>query len=89
MSVDLRKGGRLTDVELAILEFERSWWKYPGAKDTAVRERFGMTAPRYYQVLNALIDHPAALAFDAALVRRLTRLREQRVRQRSTRRVAC
>lgn len=54
-----------------------------------MRERFGMTAPRYYQVLNGLIDQPAALAFDAALVRRLTRLREQRVRQRSSRRIPC
>ncbi len=87
MSVDLRKRGRLTDRDLAILELERSWWRYPGAKDTAVREKFDMTPTRYYQVLNALIDRPESLEADAMLVRRLRRLRDERARQRSSRRL--
>ena len=45
-----------------ILAFERQWWKYAGAKEQAVRELFDMSATRYYQVLNTLIDSPAALA---------------------------
>jgi hypothetical protein len=76
----------LTDIEREILAFERQWWKYAGAKETTVRERFDMSSTRYYQVLNALIDRPEALAFDPMLVRRLTRLRAARQGQRSARR---
>ena len=47
-----------------ILAFERQWWKYAGAKEQAIRELFDMSATRYYQVLNELIDTPAALAAD-------------------------
>lgn len=65
-----------------MLEFERSWWKYPGAEETALLERFGWSMTRYYQVLNALIDTPAALAFDPLTVNWLRRLRHQRTAQR-------
>jgi hypothetical protein len=70
-----------------ILAFERQWWKYAGAKEQAIRELFDMSATRYYQVLNALIDNPAALAADPMLVKRLRRLRASRQRQRSARRL--
>jgi hypothetical protein len=70
-----------------ILSFERQWWKYAGAKEQAIRELFDMSATRYYQVLNALIDTPAALAADPMLVKRLRRLRASRQRQRSARRL--
>ena len=79
--------GGLSDRDRAILEFERQWWKYAGAKESAVREQFDMSATRYYQVLNALIDRPEALAADPLLVRRLRRLRSQRQRQRAARRL--
>ena len=77
----------LSDRDQAILAFERQWWKYAGAKETAVREQFDMSATRYYQVLNALIDRDEALAADPLLVRRLRRLRAARQRQRSARRL--
>jgi len=77
----------LSDRDREILDFERQWWKYAGAKETAVREKFDMSSTRYYQVLNALIDRPEALAADPLLVRRLRRLRSQRQRQRSARRL--
>ena len=48
-------------VTASILDFERQWWKYAGAKEQAVREKFDMSSTRYYQVLNALIDRPEAL----------------------------
>jgi hypothetical protein len=70
-----------------ILSFERQWWKYAGAKEQAIRELFDMSTTRYYQVLNALIDTPAALAADPMLVKRLRRLRASRQRQRSARRL--
>lgn len=73
----------LTDHEHAILDLERTWWKYPGAKETAVRDQFDLSMTRYYAALNTLIDQPAALAHDPMLVRRLRRLRDTRARQRS------
>jgi hypothetical protein len=77
----------LAQRDLAILAFERQWWKYAGAKESAVREKFDMSSTRYYQVLNALIDRPEALEHDPLLVRRLRRLRATRQRQRSARRL--
>jgi len=78
---------RLSERDEQILDFERHWWKYAGAKEAAVREKFDMSATRYYQVLNALIDKPEALEADPLLVRRLRRLRAARQRQRSARRL--
>ena len=80
-------GTGLSDRDLRILSFERQWWKYAGAKEQAIRELFDMSGTRYYQVLNALIDTPAALAADPLLVKRLRRLRASRQRQRSARRL--
>jgi hypothetical protein len=77
----------LSERDQEILAFERQWWKYAGAKEQAVREKFDMSSTRYYQVLNALIDRPEALAFDPLLVRRLRRLRAARQRARSARRL--
>jgi hypothetical protein len=77
----------LSDRDSHILEFERLWWKYAGAKEQAIREKFEMSTTRYYQVLNALIDRPEALAFDPLLVKRLRRLRSARQRMRSARRL--
>ena len=71
---------RLTERGRAILEFERRWWKHAGAKEQAIRDTFGVSATRYYQLLNALLDDPAALAFDPMLVGRLRRLRASRTR---------
>ncbi|ROS78779.1 DUF3263 domain-containing protein [Cellulomonas sp. PhB143] len=70
-----------------ILDFERQWWKYAGAKEEAVRDLFDMSATRYYQTLNALIDTEAALAYEPMLVKRLRRLRSTRHRARSARRL--
>lgn len=78
---------RLSERDQDILDFERQWWKYAGAKEAAVREKFDMSSTRYYQVLNALIDRSEALESDPLLVRRLRRLRSQRQRQRSARRL--
>ena len=80
-------GPALGERDREILEFERQWWKYAGAKETAIRESFDMSATRYYQVLNALIDRPDALVADPLLVRRLRRMRAERQRARSARRL--
>jgi hypothetical protein len=78
---------KLSARDVEILAFERQWWKFAGAKEQAVRDKFGMSATRYYQTLNALIDDPAALAHDPLLVKRLRRLREARQRSRSAKRL--
>jgi hypothetical protein len=70
-----------------ILAFERQWWQYAGAKEQAIKERFDLSPTRYYQVLNEIIDNPAALAEDPLLVRRLRRLRTSRQKTRSARRL--
>jgi hypothetical protein len=78
--------GGLSERESEILAFERSWWSVTGAKETAIRERFDLSAAAYYLLLGELIDSPAALTHDALLVRRLRRQRLARQRERSDRR---
>ena len=77
----------LSERDREIIAFERQWWKYAGAKEQAIRELFDMSATRYYQVLNLLIDSPIALAADPMLIKRLRRLRATRQRARSARRL--
>lgn len=77
----------LTRREHEVLSFERQWWKYAGAKEEAIKELFDMSATRYYQVLNALVDRPESLAADPMLVKRLRRLRASRQKARAARRL--
>ena len=74
--------GGLAHRERAILDFERTWWKEFGPKHRAIRARFGLSASRYYEVLDYLMDDPDALAHDPMLVKRLRRNRAARRRQR-------
>ncbi|HEV7212342.1 MAG TPA: DUF3263 domain-containing protein [Blastococcus sp.] len=76
-------GPELSRREHEMLTFERQWWRRAGAKETAIRDRFGVPPTRYYQVLNALVDRPEALEADPLLVQRLRRLRSVRQRKRS------
>lgn len=69
---------RLGARERAVLDFELRQWKHAGAKDEAIRDDFGMSATSYHQILNALLDDPAALAYRPALVLRLRRIRDAR-----------
>lgn len=79
--------GRLGDREREILAFEREWFKHPGSKERVVKERFGVSATRYYQILNALIDSAEAAEEDPMLVKRLQRMREARKRRRAAQRL--
>jgi hypothetical protein len=72
----------LTERELLILAFESKWWKHAGSKEQAIRDSFGISSTRYYQVLNGLLDNPAALEQDPVLIGRLRRLRSTRARTR-------
>jgi hypothetical protein len=75
----------LQDREMRILAFERRMWRSPGAKELQIRETFAISATRYYQLLNELIDRPEAAAFDPALVNRLRARRSRRAGRRSVR----
>ncbi|PNG20473.1 DUF3263 domain-containing protein [Streptomyces cahuitamycinicus] len=67
--------GRL---ERDVLALERRGFSGPGVKERAVREELGLAPVRYYQLLNALLDDPRALAHDPVTVNRLRRVRERR-----------
>ncbi|HTJ69075.1 MAG TPA: DUF3263 domain-containing protein [Actinospica sp.] len=69
---------RLAPRELAVLAFESRRFKNAGRKDQAIRDEFGISPTQYFQILNALLDDPAALAHAPTLVARLRRLREAR-----------
>ena len=69
--------------DLAMLAFERAWWRRGGMKEEAIREEFGISTARYYQLLGALIDTPAALQEDPMLVKRLQRIRDARAVRRA------
>lgn len=68
----------LTDREIAILDFERTPWDINGSKKSAIRERFGISPSRYYQIRDVLLDLPASLEYDPLLVRRLRKSRTKR-----------
>lgn len=80
--------GELDERDRDMLDFEREWWRYAGAKEQAIRARFDLSTTRYYELLNRLIDRDEAVAHDPMLVKRLRRLRAQRQRQRAARRAS-
>jgi hypothetical protein len=65
---DLVNSG-LSELETQILEFERTWWRHAGAKESSIKELF---------------NRPAALTAQPLLVKRLLRLRDQRTTTRSS-----
>ena len=74
----------LSEFEVKMLEFERSWWRHAGVKESSIKELFNLTPPAYYQLLNNLIDREEALMAEPILVKRLRRLRESRTVTRSS-----
>ena len=68
----------LDERDRAILDFEREWWERSGAKEDAIRQTFGLSPARYYQVLGTIMSSADALAYDPMLVKRLQRVREDR-----------
>lgn len=75
----------LSERDLAILAFESRYTRQGSAKEEAIREVFGLSAARYYQLLNAVIESPAAVRHDPMLVARLQRARDARVKARASR----
>jgi hypothetical protein len=78
----------LTEREMAMLDFAGRWYKYTGAQEQAMRDEFELSATRFWQVFNLLIERPAALAYAPTTVNRYRRLRAERQAARSLRRLA-
>ncbi len=86
-SMPFSNGAGLSELEIKMLDFERQWWRYAGAKESAIKELFDLTPPAYYQMLNNLIDREDAVLAEPILVKRLRRLRESRTAARSSTRL--
>ncbi len=87
MSQTAFRSAHLADDDARVLDFEDSWFTAEVPKEQAIMERFGISATKYYQRLNLLLDSEAALAYRPLLVKRLRRLRSQRQAARSSRRI--
>ncbi|GAA1493586.1 hypothetical protein GCM10009627_19320 [Curtobacterium herbarum] len=75
----------LTELAKHVLAFEHERARHDRTKEAEIRVEFDMSPTRYYQVLNRVIDSPAALAYDPQLVTRLQRLRRARTSARAAR----
>ena len=75
----------LSPRDRSILDFEREWWRHAGAKEEAIRETFGLSTARYYQILNVVIESENAVRYDPMLVGRLQRVRDSRTQARTSR----
>jgi hypothetical protein len=71
-----------SDRDRAVLDFERAAWQVEGPKEAAIRARLGISATRYYELLQRLCDMPAARAYDPLVILRLRRQRDRRRRAR-------
>jgi len=70
----------LSERELAMIQFEATWFTLDEDRHDAIRARFGCSVEEYNHELNRVIDHPASLLADPLVVRRLRRQRERRRR---------
>jgi hypothetical protein len=69
----------LSERDRRVLDFEGSWWEYPGPKDQAVRDYRDMSSTRYYQALRRLMDDEEAMLYAPLAVRRLRKMRSERL----------
>ncbi|TDN42567.1 uncharacterized protein DUF3263 [Curtobacterium flaccumfaciens] len=87
---DERSADQLSELAVHVLAFEherarQDRSRHDRTKEAEIRVEFEMSPARYYQVLNRVIDSPAALAYDPQLVSRLQRLRHARTSARAAR----
>jgi hypothetical protein len=72
----------LSDKDRDILDFEASWWNWPGPKARSIRTRLDVTPGAYYKRLSALVDSEDAKAHAPLVVLRLRRRRTERRKER-------
>ena len=78
----------LTDLKRHLLDFASLWWKYAGAQEQAIRDRFDLSGTAYWRKVNDLLDRPEALAYAPTTVKRLQRVRGERQQARLPRLLA-
>jgi len=66
----------LSAEDIAMLDFEKKWWRDRRVKNEIIRREFGVSPTIYFRRLSSLIDRPEALAYDPILVRSLLRRRD-------------
>jgi len=64
----------LTEQDKAMLDFAALWWRYAGAQEAEIRERFDCSPTRYWQRVHHLIGTPEAAVYAPATVNRLRRI---------------
>lgn len=69
--------------DLMALRLAAAPYKYPGARETDVREQLGMSAVIFFRHVDRLLDDPEALAAMPVEVNRLRRIRDRRRRARA------
>ncbi len=47
-SMPISNGAGLSELEIKMLDFERQWWRYAGAKESAIKELFDLTPQKAY-----------------------------------------
>jgi hypothetical protein len=67
-----------SELDRAIVDFEREWRMLDGAKADAIRDTLGLSASTYYRRLGELIDSPGALEYDPLVIHRLRHTRRRR-----------
>jgi len=72
----------LSEHDLEILDLEQNWWTRTGSKHEQIVDLLDLSITRYHEILEELIDSPAAMRHDPLLVLRLRRMREDRRRSR-------
>ncbi|WNI16045.1 DUF3263 domain-containing protein [Actinacidiphila sp. ITFR-21] len=70
-------GAELSARDRAVLDIAGRTFTGPGPRERAVRERLGISPTAYFQLLNALLDDPRALAHAPGTVNRLRRERDR------------
>ena len=61
----------LNDRDRALLTFEQEHWSHTGRKQNDIRETFGISAPRYYQLLGDLVEDADAVEAFPQLTKRM------------------
>jgi hypothetical protein len=63
----------LSTEQIALLDFEGSWWVEGGPKDQLIELQLGLSAAAYYDHLLTLLEHPEAMAHNPLTVLRVRR----------------
>lgn len=81
-------GVLLSDTDRAVLDLAARTYQQEGAREQAIHDQLGMTATRFWQSVNRLLDDPDAYRAQPVLIKRLRRVRDQRQADRTRRRLA-